>query len=91
MTKGHAVSRSLDGLPDQAYAAAVSVHVIEHLPEPAAILAALRRVLRNGAHFYFEVPNADSWQARLFGRRWLHCEAGLHVHHFTQASFTGLL
>ena len=91
MAKGHAVVRSLDALPTNAYAAVVSVHVIEHLPEPEAILAALRRVVRGDAWFYFEVPNANSWQSRLFGRRWLHCEAGLHVHHFTPTAFAGLL
>lgn len=91
MAKGHAVLRSLDALPDHSYAAAVSVHVIEHLPEPDEILAALRRVLRPHACFYFEVPNAHSWQARLFGRLWLHCEAGLHVHHFTRPALAGLL
>jgi SAM-dependent methyltransferase len=91
MTKGHLVERSFDTLADQSFAAVVSVHVIEHLTEPAAILTALRRVLHPQARFYFEVPNAHSWQARLFGRRWLHCEAGLHVHHFTRPAMAGLL
>lgn len=91
MSKGHAVARSLDALPAHACAAVVSVHVIEHLPEPDLILAALRRVVRADAFFYFEVPNAGSWQGQLFGRRWLHCEAGLHVHHFTRTAFTALL
>jgi SAM-dependent methyltransferase len=91
MAKGHRVVRSLDALADQSFAAVVSVHVIEHLPEPDQILTALRRVLRPGACFYFEVPNADSWQARLFGRRWLHCEAGLHIHHFSRGALAGLL
>lgn len=91
MAKGHRVEASLDVLAERSFAAAVSVHVIEHLPDPAGILDALRRVLRPGAGFYFEVPNADSWQGRLFGRRWLHCEAGLHIHHFTPRAMTALL
>jgi SAM-dependent methyltransferase len=91
MAKGHRVAPTLDALADQSFAAVVSVHVIEHLPDPDQILAALRRVLRPQACFYFEVPNADSWQARLFGRRWLHCEAGLHIHHFTARAMAGLL
>lgn len=91
MGKGHPVLSSLDALSDHTFAAAVSVHVIEHLPEPDVILAGLRRVVHTDAFFYFEVPNAASWQSRLFGRRWLHCEAGLHIHHFTPLSFDGLL
>lgn len=91
MAKGHAVLRSLDVRSDPVYSAAVSVHVIEHLPDPSDMLLTLRAALSHEACFYFEVPNAASWQARLFGRRWLHCEAGLHVHHFTPPAFTALL
>lgn len=90
-TKGHRVLTALDVLDDASFAAVASVHVIEHLPDPAAILAGLRRVLTPDARFYFEVPNYASWQARLFRTRWLHCEPGLHVHHFTRPALTGLL
>lgn len=91
MARGHRVVAALDALAEGAFAAVVSVHVIEHLPEPDQILAALRRVLQPGARFYFEVPNAASWQARCFGRRWLHWEGGLHIHHFTPPALAGLL
>lgn len=91
MAKGHTVLRSLDAVPSNVCSAVVSVHVIEHLPEPDAVLAAMRYVVRKNAWFYFEVPNANSWQGRLFGRHWLHCEAGLHVHHFTPTAFACLL
>lgn len=91
VAKGHRVLTTLDGLEDASFAAVASVHVLEHLPDPANILAQLRRVLVSGARFYFEVPNYASWQARLFRARWLHCEPGLHVHHFTRPSLTGLL
>lgn len=90
-SKGHSVLTTLDAVADASFSAVASVHVIEHLPDPGAVLAALRRVLAPGARFYFEVPNYSSWQARLFRARWLHCEPGLHVHHFTAASFGGLL
>lgn len=89
--KGHHVLTTLDTLADASFTAVASVHVIEHLPDPAAVLAALRRVLMPGARFYFEVPNYASWQAGLFRARWLHCEPGLHVHHFTLPSLRGLL
>lgn len=89
--KGHRVLLTADVLADASFAAVASVHVIEHLPNPADVLAALRRRMMPGARFYFEVPNYASWQARLFRERWLHCEPGLHVHHFTPPSFSGLL
>ncbi len=89
--KGHSVLTTLDALDDASFAALVSVHVIEHLPDPARVLATLQRVLMPGARFYLEVPNYASWQAHLFGTRWLHCEPGLHVHHFTRPSLAALL
>lgn len=91
MAKGHAVAHSLDALAGDRANAVASVHVLEHLPDPDAILAALRQQLPADARVYFEVPNFGSLQAVWFRERWLHCEAGLHVHHFTPASFAGLL
>jgi len=49
---------------------AVATHLIEHLNEPRAFLAELRRVLRPGAPLFLITPNADSLQAVLMGSRW---------------------
>ena len=90
-SKGHQVARSVDQLPGASISALVSVHVLEHLPSPEAMLAEVRRVLVPNARVYLEVPNFRSWQARVYGARWLHCEPGLHVHHFSQAAFAEML
>jgi SAM-dependent methyltransferase len=91
LARGHTVASSLAALPDRGWGGVVSIHVLEHTPEPLAILRELRGKLTPGARYYFEVPNFASVQARLFRQRWLHCEAGLHIHHFTAASFLALL
>jgi 2-polyprenyl-3-methyl-5-hydroxy-6-metoxy-1,4-benzoquinol methylase len=91
MSKGLRVENSLDALAGHSFSGAASVHVIEHLPDPGQILDGLRRVVEPDGSFYFEVPNLASWQGRLFGRFWLHREAGLHIHHFTPRAFAGLL
>lgn len=91
MGKGLRVENSLKVLAQHSFTGAASVHVIEHLPDPGQILEGLRRVVEPDGSFYFEVPNVASWQGRLFGRRWLHCLAGLHIHHFTPPALAGLL
>jgi SAM-dependent methyltransferase len=91
--KGHDVRFALDDLAPLAGTldAAFAIHVLEHVPDVEETLGALAALLAPGGRFHFEVPNAASLQARIFGRRWLHLEADLHVHHFTPESFSALL
>jgi len=61
-------------------------HVLEHLPEPTALLAELTQANldRNGI-LLIEVPNIKSWQARLSGSRWMHLDVPRHINHFSPA------
>jgi SAM-dependent methyltransferase len=49
---------SLDALPvpDASFDVALCTQVLEHVPEPAAVLAELRRVLRPGGELWLTVP-----------------------------------
>jgi putative addiction module CopG family antidote len=43
-------------------------HVLEHLPDPAKVLAEVRRILRPGGTLMLEVPNFSSiWSVLFFG------------------------
>jgi SAM-dependent methyltransferase len=44
--------------------------VLEHVPDPLAFLVACRRLLHPGGFLFLNVPDLDSVQARLLGRRW---------------------
>lgn len=90
-SRGHHVVTALDALPAQDFDLLTSIHVLEHIPDPASCLTALRAHLTTDASFHVEVPNIASLQARLFGHRWLHFEPGLHVHHFSPTAFRRLL
>jgi SAM-dependent methyltransferase len=46
-------------------------HLVEHVPEPAALIADVKRYLKPGGWFVAAVPLIDSIQAKLFGRRWV--------------------
>ena len=57
-------------------------HALEHMSDPAAILAESARILRPGGLLALAVPNFDSFQRRLFGAHWFHLDLPRHTHHF---------
>ncbi len=63
-------------------------HVLEHLEEGEKYLAEAARVLKRGGSLIIEVPNYDSWQAKLFKANSLHLDVPRHVLHFSVRSMT---
>jgi SAM-dependent methyltransferase len=63
------------------WAAVVFWHSLEHLPRPAAALDQAVALLAPGGVVAIAVPNLSSWQARCFGRRWLHLDLPRHLVH----------
>lgn len=54
-------------------------HVIEHLYQPADVMAQLRRKLRPGGRLHLATPNADSWVFRVLRQCWHPLEAPRHI------------
>ncbi len=63
--------------------AVVIWHVLEHLRDPVAVLRASTSLLPSGGLLFLAVPNAASWQARIFGRYWFHLDIPRHLHFLT--------
>lgn len=61
-------------------------HSLEHLRSPGEALSALARMLRPGGTLLLAVPDSRGWQARLFGRHWLHLDVPRHLYHFSLPS-----
>ena len=62
-------------------------HVIEHLPDPFAVVSALASRLEPGGYFDGQTPNAASLEHRIFGRYW----SGFHApRHTVVFSIAGL-
>lgn len=60
-------------------------HVLEHLPDPMAFMGELLgKNLSSAGLVYIEVPRADSWQASLAGKNWMHWDIPKHLTHWTQ-------
>jgi 2-polyprenyl-3-methyl-5-hydroxy-6-metoxy-1,4-benzoquinol methylase len=58
-------------------------HALEHLTSPRVALHTAAGLVRPAGHIVIELPNWASWQARWFGRHWLHLDVPRHRHHFT--------
>jgi SAM-dependent methyltransferase len=59
-------------------------HVIEHLWDPVAALAAAASLLKPSGILVVETPNVESWPARIFGRHWVTLDAPRHLALFSE-------
>jgi 2-polyprenyl-3-methyl-5-hydroxy-6-metoxy-1,4-benzoquinol methylase len=64
---------------------------LEHTNEPRASLVETRRILKPGGSVIIQVPNAASYQARVFRGNWFALDAPRHRYHFTPKTLDRLL
>ena len=61
-------------------------HVLEHLPDPLVFMSELLdKNLAPGGLVYIEVPRANSWQASIAGKKWMHWDIPKHLTHWTKS------
>lgn len=68
---------------DGSYSLVTMFHYLEHVPQAAVSLEAVRRLLTPGGRLVVQVPNTASWQALLLGRRWHGYEPPRHLVNYT--------
>jgi SAM-dependent methyltransferase len=78
-------------LAPESCAAVTMFHVLEHLHDPRAYLAAARGLLRPGGRLVVQVPNAASWQFRLLGAAWTGVDVPRHLIDFRTRDIEALL
>jgi len=61
--------------------------VIEHIPDPKAMLRAIHARLEDGGTAILSFPNAASIYRRIFGIRWLNWHIPFHLHFYNLKSF----
>jgi len=74
--------------PDNTFDVIVMSHVIEHVPDPLALLRECLRIVKLGGKVVTITPNANSWGHHLYGVDWRGLEPPRHLHIFTQKSLT---
>src|SRR5262245_29093355 len=65
--------------------------VLEHVPHPHRLMAAVAEALRPGGYVVVSVPNLASWGFRYFGADWWGLQLPHHLLHFTPATLRRLL
>lgn len=65
--------------------------VIEHVPDPQALLRTIHGLIRPGGKLLLETQNVASRWARLLGRRWHHYKHDEHLYHFDPSTIRRLL
>src|SRR5215471_10370008 len=66
-------------------------HVLEHLPDPRAYIAAAHHLLASDGRLVIHVPNAASWQFRVLGRSWNGVDVPRHLFDFRSRDVEKLL
>jgi SAM-dependent methyltransferase len=61
--------------------------VIEHVPDPIALLTLIRGRLRPEGRVVLAFPNTTSLNKRVSGRKWVNWHIPYHLHHYNRASF----
>jgi hypothetical protein len=57
-------------------------HVLEHVHRLKENLARSFELLERGGQVSIAVPNPDSWDAKVYGTRWVAWDAPRHLYHF---------
>jgi SAM-dependent methyltransferase len=73
--------------PEQKFDLIVLNQVIEHVPDPIALLKLIRNRLRPQGRVVLAFPNTGSLNKRIFGRKWVNWHIPYHLHHYNKASF----
>jgi SAM-dependent methyltransferase len=89
--EAHAPRDAFAGAIDGMFDAVTCWHVLEHAIRPDALARWVRRLLAPHGVFHVSVPNLASWQARAYGKHWLHLDVPRHRYHFDDRTLRRLL
>jgi SAM-dependent methyltransferase len=86
----HAGPLDQQAFPGERFDVVTLIDVLEHVPDPAALLATIAARLTPGGIAAAVLPDTGSWVHRLLGRRWPHYNPE-HLYYWSAASLTHFL
>lgn len=89
--KVHLGSLAEQKFADNAFDAVIMSHLIEHVPDPRALLRECYRLLNPAGHLVIVTPNVNSWGHRLYGADWRGLEPPRHLNIFAPGSLKAVL
>jgi SAM-dependent methyltransferase len=84
--RGVAAVERLEELGGRRFDAVTAWHVVEHVPDPVALLSAMRETVAPGGAAFVAVPNFASRDLARYGSDWAPLDPPRHLHHFTPDS-----
>ncbi len=76
--------------PDNYFDVVHLSHLIEHVPDPKALLVEIHRILKGNGHMILTTPNVDGWHARIVKNKW-RSAIPEHVYLFSKKTMKKLL
>ena len=77
-------------LPENSFDAIVMRHVLEHVPNPSAIISECHRVLKPNGKLIIQTPNTNGLGHSLFKSDWRGLEPPRHLHIFNRKSISSI-
>lgn len=77
--------------PEGSFEVVTLFDVLEHVPEPRLLLAEIRRILAPNGVLMVQMPNLDSFMARITGSNWQWLTPPDHLYHFTPGTLRRIL
>lgn len=77
--------------PKQYFDVVTMWHVLEHVDNSYDALKEVRRITKNNGLLIVAVPNIDSFQAKIGGKKWFHLDVPRHLYHFSPETLRKLL
>lgn len=71
---------------DQSFDLITTNHVVEHHPEPTALIREKASLLAPGGEIYIAVPNANCFFSRKLKAQWHSSDLPVHLQHFSEGS-----
>jgi len=63
-------------------------HSLEHMDNPVEILKEIKRILKRKGELVIEVPNTNSFNFWIFGKRWFNLDTPRHLYNYNDKNLT---